>query len=270
LGAAVLCLTLFERPLRAATCLPTGTSSSVDQIVARVGAEQRRYIFVGEIHRVGPVKKFVVDLTNELVDRGYDVGLYVEGFRTDCPLREDCTSLARIFNREAFQTLLDQSRAPVHAIDPPQSTGRVASMAARIAGGTESIRVVLAGRTHVLHAEDGGADLRVYGGGLRYPDPGDLAEAFERRKYLTVVLETVDGATAEYSVREDGCGADYLLTTPWTTNYGLTATVAADETQRPGGTSGGYATSVTDGGYAPSATTPADGAAAPVSAPAVQ
>jgi hypothetical protein len=223
LTAAALASSLLSSPLGAATCLPADAASSVEQIVARVRAEQRRYVFVGENHRVGPVKKFVVDLTNALVDSGYDVGLYVEGFRTDCPPRDNqCASLARLFNRQAFQTLLDQSKAPVHAIDPPQRAGRVARMAAMIAEGTESVRVVLAGQTHVLHAGDGGADIRVFGGGLRYPDPGDLAEAFVRSEYLTVGLETADSASAEYSLREGGCGADYLVTTPRTGDYWVT------------------------------------------------
>ncbi len=223
LTASALASSLLSSPLGAATCLPAGAASSIEQIVVRVRAERLSYVFVGENHRVGPVKKFVVDLTNALVDSGFDVGLYVEGFRTDCPPRDhQCASLARLFNRQAFQTLLDQSRAPVHAIDPPQNAGRVARMAAMIAGGTESVRVVLAGQTHVLHAGDGGADVRVFGGGLKYPDPGDLAEAFERSEYLTVGLETADSASAEYSLREGGCGADYLVTTPRTGDYWMT------------------------------------------------
>jgi hypothetical protein len=100
----------------------------------------------GERHAVGPVKRFAVDLAHELADRGHDVGLYVEGFRTDC-LRADaaCDSLARLFNAEAFRRLLDESRVPVHAIDPPEEDRRAARMAAAIAAGPETIRIVLVG-----------------------------------------------------------------------------------------------------------------------------
>ncbi len=218
-----------------AVCASSGRTASVEEIVAQVKAEGLKYVFVGERHGIGPVKKFAVDLTNALVESGYDVGLYVEGFRTDCPPRDEaCWSLARAFNRQAFLTLLDESKASVHPIDPPEGDRRAERMAATIAAGSESVRVVLVGRSHVIHAENREAELWVYGGGLRYPDPGDVAEAFPRHEYLTVGLETGDGAGVPYSLQHDECGADYVLITPpsddyWTppdTSGGATASTA--------------------------------------------
>jgi hypothetical protein len=197
-----------------ASCTPSERSSSLDEIVARVKAEQVEYLFVGERHSVGPIKRLAVDLTNALLEDGLDVGLYVEGFRTDCPLRDSsCWSLARAFDVPAFDTLLDESKVQVHAIDPPEGEGRAASMASTIAAGSEAVRVVLVGRSHVVHAGDPEAELWVYGGGLRFPDPGDLVEAFPREKVLTLGLETAEEGARPYSLRESGCGLDYIVAT---------------------------------------------------------
>jgi hypothetical protein len=92
-------------------------------------------------------------------------------------------------------------------------------MARSIAAGRESIRVVLVGSAHVLYAGNDGAELWIYGGGLRYPDPGDLVEAFPRCKTLTVGLETADVADAPYRLIQDGCAADYALAAPDTRDY---------------------------------------------------
>ena len=100
-----------------AACLPADRDASIGEIVERVRSENLEYVFVGEQHAVGPVKRFAVDLANALSDAGEDVGLYVEGFRTDCRVLGDraCTSLARVFNEPAFLTLLAESRAAVRA-----------------------------------------------------------------------------------------------------------------------------------------------------------
>jgi hypothetical protein len=166
------------------------------------------------------VKRFAVDLANALAAAGGQVGLYVEGFRTDCdPADGSCDNLARLFNPAAFHTLLAESRTSVHAIDPVENDRRVARMAATIGAGAEPIRVVLVGNVHVLHAEDDGAQLWVYGGGMRYPDPGDLVEIFPRSEYLTVGLATADVAGAAYRIIESGCATDYVLAAPNTRDY---------------------------------------------------
>lgn len=184
------------------------------EVAERVEREGRRYLFVGERHVVGPVKRFAVDLAHELADLGHDVGLYVEGFRTDCPPSDaSCDSLARLFNAEAFRRLLEDSRVPVHPIDPPGDDDRAARMASAIGAGQEAVRVVLVGKSHVTHAGDPGAEIWVYGGGMRYSDPGDVAEAFPREESLVFVLDTAEAAAVPYSLRAGGCGADYTLIT---------------------------------------------------------
>jgi hypothetical protein len=195
--------------------------SSLEEVVERIGREGLRFAFVGERHGVGPVKRFAVDLANALVGRGHEVGLYVEGFRTDCaPLDPACGSLAQLFNRGAYLALADRSRATVHPIDPPEGDNRAARMAAVIAGGSEAIRVVLVGMSHVVFAGQPAAQYRVFGGGMAYPDPGDLAEAFPRTEYLTIGLETAaDGLTVPYSLRRGGSGTDYVLSTRCTGDY---------------------------------------------------
>jgi hypothetical protein len=92
-------------------------------------------------------------------------------------------------------------------------------MAARIAGGSESIRIVLVGKSHVVHAEDPGAEVWVFGGAIRYADPGDLAEAFPRDEYLTLDLEVSEDVPGPYSLLQDGCAADYVLATRSTSDY---------------------------------------------------
>jgi len=224
LVGAVSLLVLPAGPSAAAfaDCVPVGAEVSVQQVAARVEREGLRFLFVGERHAVGPVKRFAVDLAHELAGRGHDVGLYVEGFRTDCPPADvACDSLARLFNAEAFRRLLDESRVPVHAIDPPEEDRRAARMADAIAAGSESIRVVLVGNSHVAHAGDPRAELWVYGGAMRYPDPGDLAEAFPREESLIVALETAEPAVAPpYALLTGGCGVDYTLVASNTPAYG--------------------------------------------------
>jgi hypothetical protein len=104
-------------------------------------------------------------------------------------------------------------------MDPVERDRRASRMAAVLSQGAESIRVVLVGQAHVLHAEDGDAELWVYGGSVKYPDPGDLAEAFPRREYLTVGLDTADVRGEPYLVRQNGCDADYVLAAPNTSDY---------------------------------------------------
>lgn len=194
-----------------ALCVPRDTPASVDQIVRRIEEEAIRYVFVGERHEVGPVKRFAAELANALVDRGHDVGLYVEGFRVGCETgHAACSRLARLFNPEAFSALLRESRALVHPLDPVDNDRRAERMAATIASGQETIRVVLVGRSHVVSAWDPDVELRIYGGGKRYPDPGDLAEAFPRHESLTMTLEDGD-ERGDYTLRADGCAADYRL-----------------------------------------------------------
>lgn len=209
----------------AALCGP-GIDATLDDVLTRVERDRPHYLFIGERHAVGPVKKFTVDLVNGLVDRGLDVGLYVEGLSTRCPPRAlGCSRLASLFNPEAFRSLLDESRAIVHPIDPPSSRDRAASMAAAIQWGSEDVRVVLAGNTHVRFAGRPDVTLPIFGGGALYPDPGDLAEAFPLRDTLTFVLETTsdlvrdEGAFDEYSVVAEGCEADYAVRTRSTRVY---------------------------------------------------
>jgi hypothetical protein len=210
-----------------AACLGPDRAATVAEVVERVHAQHLKYLFVGEQHGAGPVKRFAVDLVNALVDAGDDVGLYVEGFSTACrPADRRCDDLARLFNAPAFSTLLSESKAIVHPIDPIERDHRARRMAATIKSGTEAIRVVLVGRVHVLYADDAAAELRVYGGGMRYPDPGDLVEAFPRRQILTVGLETANVANAPYRLLEDGCASDYVLAAPDTRDY-WSATVTA-------------------------------------------
>jgi hypothetical protein len=193
---------------------------TLEDVVARVRQEGVRYALVGEHHGVGPVKRFAVDLANALVDCGEDVGLYVEGFRTGCePRDEGCSSISRVFNREAFLSLLDNSRAPVHPLDPPGGVDRAARMAELIAAGPESIKIVLVGSSHVVFAGDPGAVHPVFGGELLYPDPGDVAEAFPRHEILTFVLECREDAGSPYLLLPGGSGADYLLSTALTGQY---------------------------------------------------
>jgi hypothetical protein len=220
-GAVFLAAVSAGLPAAAfAACPPVGTEVSVREVAARVEREGRRYVFVGERHAVGPVKRFAVDLAHELADRGHDVGLYVEGFRTDCPPSDaGCDSLARLFNAEAFARLLDEAQVPVHPIDPPEVDRRAGRMASAIAAGSETIRVVLVGNSHVTHAGDPDAELFVYGGALRYPDPGDLAEAFPREESLILALDTAEDAVAPYSLHAGGCGADYTLVVANTRAY---------------------------------------------------
>lgn len=213
------------RPLFAVCAAPGWSTDdepvSIHEIVARVESEQPTYIFVGERHQVGPVKRFAVDLSNALVDAGYDVGLYVEGFRTDCDPRDStCQTLARIFDAEAFDRLLEESRAPVHPIDPPERDRRATRMAEVIGGGTETIRVVLVGNSHVLYAGDPEAEHWVFGGGMLYPDPGDLVEAFPRERSLTVALiEAAAPGEAPYSLQRGGCASDYTLAVEYSGAY---------------------------------------------------
>ncbi|MGH9380141.1 MAG: hypothetical protein ACRD2Z_05965 [Thermoanaerobaculia bacterium] len=203
-----------------ADCVEPQRASSLDEIVVRVHEEQLKYVFVGERHGVGPVKKFAVDLANALVWSGLDVGLYVEGFRTNCPPGDDtCWSLARAFNMLAFRKLVDESWAPVHAIDPPEGWRRAAKMAATIAEGPEAVKVVLIGRSHVVHAGDPDAEVWVYGGALKFPDPGDVVKKFLRQEVLTLGLETSRGSVPPYSLLRSGCGVDYVVMTENTGQY---------------------------------------------------
>lgn len=219
---------MFAWVVLAAACATAGVACasgaatvSVDEIVARIEGEQLRYVFVGERHGVGPAKRFVVDLVNRLVERGHDAALYVEGFRAGCDPRDAaCGSLAWLFDDgEAFLTLLDRSLAPVHPLDPAERDRRAERMATTIAEGREAVRVVLVGNSHVLYAGDPKAEHWVYGGAVRYPDPGDVVEGFSRTDYLTLVLDAADGLEQPYLVREDGCRADYLLVAPPTGAY---------------------------------------------------
>ncbi len=189
-------------------------------LVARIEEEDLRYVFVGERHGSAPAKRFAGALTNTLLDRGNDVGLYVEGFRTDCdPHDEACPSIARKFNTEAFLALLDEVRAPVHALGPPEKDRRTDRMAATIGGGRERVRVVLVGRSHVVDAGNPDAEHWVYGGGMRYPDPGDLVEAFPREESITLTLgPAVDGGV-RFALRADGCLSDYTLAATSTGGY---------------------------------------------------
>jgi hypothetical protein len=196
-------------------------SVTLAEIVAKLVGDRPTYLFIGERHPVGPVKRFVVDLSDALIEAGFDVGIYVEGFRTDCsPADDACRSLARAFGADAFYSLLEQARAPVHPIAPPERFERTRRMAERIAAGAETIRIVLVGNSHVLHAGDPDAELWVYGGGMRYPDPGDLVEAFPRQRSLTFALrEGAPPVDRHYVVWANGCDADYTLYTDFRLDY---------------------------------------------------
>lgn len=206
-------LVLLSTPLHA-DCSSSGQEVSLDALVEHMLQGRPRYAFIGESHGIGPVKRFAVDFANALVDQGVEVGVYVEGFRTDCdPRDEGCPSLARTFNRDAFLSLLDLCRAPVHPIDPPTPEGRTAAMAATIAAGGEGLKIVLVGRSHVVHAGDPDAVHRVFGGAMEYPDPGDLAEAFPKHEIVTFDLQADDDQVDSYLVRSGGCGADFVVAT---------------------------------------------------------
>ena len=204
------------------TCTPSNQTLSFEELVARVETEGRRYVFVGERHGIGPVKRFVVELANALDARGHQAALYVEGFRTDCPPSdESCWTLARWFNPDAFGTLLEEARVPVHALDPPERDARALRMAATIASGSEPIRIVLVGGSHVRFAGDPRAEVRVFGGAVGFPDPGDVVEAFPRARSLTIGLETAPPpahATGS-GLRVDGCEYDLVLSTPESPDY---------------------------------------------------
>ncbi|HOC43379.1 MAG TPA: hypothetical protein PKJ99_10250 [Thermoanaerobaculales bacterium] len=216
----VLLLGLALTPPAEGSCPSSQEPVSLDEVVARVERDGVRYAFVGEQHGIGPVKRFAVDLANALVDRGQDVGLYVEGFRTDCqPRDEACASLSHAFNRAAFLALLDNSRAPVHPLDPPGDRDRAATMAALVAGGSEAIKVVLVGRSHVIFAGDPDAVHHVFGGAMPYPDPGDVAEAFPRDQTLTFTLLDHGDGDEPYRLRRDGCRGDYLVSTAPSRQY---------------------------------------------------
>ncbi len=193
----------------ATTCQSSGPVTSVRELAERVQREGVRFVFIGEEHGAWAPKRFAVELLDRLTASGLDAGLYVEGFRTDCrPFTGGCRDLARLFNPQAFGYLLSEVGVKVHPIGPPGRDRRVERMATAIAEGHETVRVVLVGRTHVVHAGDPHAVHWVFGGGMSYPDPGDLAEAFPREASLTVVLD--DDADV-WELRGDGCRADYLL-----------------------------------------------------------
>lgn len=223
--AAAALLALATVP--ASSACGVDIDASLDDVLTRVERDHLHYLLIGERHAVGPVKKFAVDLVNGLVARGLDVGLYVEGFSTRCPPRAlECSRLAPLFNAEAFHALLDESRAIVHPLDPPGRADRAERMAQEIEWGSEEVRVVLVGNSHVRFAGRPGARLPIFGGGMAYPDPGDLAEAFPLRETLTFRLETsVDAldSSAEsvdaYALLADGCDADYTIRTRPTALY---------------------------------------------------
>lgn len=203
-----------------ADCSPSSEEISLDAVVERMIQSELKYAFIGERHGIGPVKRFAVDLANALVDKGLDVGVYVEGFRTDCAPRDPaCRDLARIFNQDAFLALLDQCRAPVHAIDPPSPDDRAAAMAAAIAAGREGVKIVLVGRSHVIHAGDPDAAHPVFGGAMLYPDPGDVAEAFPAEEIVTFDLQSCEDESAAYLLRLGGCGADFVVAAPFIRRY---------------------------------------------------
>jgi len=203
-----------------AGCESDPEPTSLAEIVSRIESQGIRYVFLGERHDVGPVKRFAADLVNVLVREGFDVGLYVEGFRAGCaPDGERCEDLARAFNPPAFRTLAEQAKVTVHALDPPSRERRVARMAESIAAGPERVRVALVGRTHVVGAGRDDSELWVYGGALRYPDPGDLVEAFPRAQTLTIGLDTTSAASAPYELRRDECDFDYVVTTSSSPEY---------------------------------------------------
>ena len=200
-------------------CRATPQPTTLDEVVARVHAEGVRYVFVGERHGVGPVKRFAVDLAHALAADGTDVALYVEGFRSGCAPGDDrCWSLAREFNRTAFDALLAAAEVPVRPLDPPERDRRVERMAETLAAASESVRVVLVGKTHVVHAADADAEWLVYGA-VRYPSPGDLARALATEGSLTIGLELAGETSAPYRLERDGCDVHYVLTTADAADY---------------------------------------------------
>jgi len=201
-------------------CVDQDSPASIDDIVDRIERERLKYVFVGERHGIGPAKRFVVDLVNRLVESRKNTGLYVEGFRTDCAPRDPtCGSLAWIFNSQAFSALLDYSQAPVHALDPPERNARATLMATTIGQGTETIRVALVGNSHVVFADHPEAEYLVWGGAVRYSNPGDLVEVFPRTESLTLALEIVENLEVPYALQVGGCRADYRLLVAPTTAY---------------------------------------------------
>jgi len=225
LWRAALCATVLTTLAGSGVSAGDGCSGptspvTVDDLVSRIEEGRLRYAFVGERHGIGPVKRFVVDLANALVDRGHDVGVYVEGYRVGCDLDDpSCNRLASAFNPEAYRALVGASKALVHPIDPDSAGDRARRMAETVAAGSEEIRVVLVGASHVLFATDPEGEVPIFGGALRYPDPGDVAEAFPRGSYLTVGLRTVDRLEAGYAVRSGGCGSDYTVETERTGRF---------------------------------------------------
>lgn len=218
--AGAVCWMALGSVAAAEPCSPLGSGATLDEIVRHVTDQGLKYVFVGESHESGPPKRLAVDLGNALVDLGHDVGLYVEGFRIGCALDDAaCHKLARLFNDAAFAALLAESRAPVRPLDPPQRDRRATRMAATIREGSEAVRIVLVGNSHVVHATVAEAEHWVFGGGLRYPDPGDLVEAFPREESLTLILETAEDGIAPYSLSADGCEADYRVLAPATGAY---------------------------------------------------
>ena len=228
--------------------------ATIESLLERVEANDLRYVFVGERHDVGPVKRFAVDVANALVEVGHDVGLYVEGFRAECDHDSSCSEpgsassdslgppeLAKLFNEEAFARLRAESRAPVYGLDPRGRNSRVDRMAATLTSAAERVRVVLVGNSHVVYAGDRDAEFLVYGGSVRFPNPGDLVEALPRGEVVVVALEPeperseleapdslARGLSAEstaadrgepYALIEGGCRADYRLVAPYRRDY---------------------------------------------------
>jgi len=191
--------------------------TTIDSLLERVETDDVRYVFVGERHNVGPVKRFAVDLVNALVAAGHDVGLYVEGFRAGCEEGEGRCSelgpdLAMLFNGEAFGRLRAESRAPVYGLDPHGSDRRVERMAETLAAAREEVRVVLVGNSHVVYAGDGEAEHFVYGGSVRFPNPGDLVEAMPHHETVVVALEPAVGEGAPRPLpAEPECAKPYAL-----------------------------------------------------------
>ena len=215
-----LLLALLAPSTTRADCEPSTEEVSLDEVVERMVQGELKYAFIGERHGIGPVKRFAVDLANALVDAGLDVGVYVEGFRTDCDPRDpSCRDLAAAFNRNAFLALLDHCRAPVHPIDPPCPDERAAAMAAAIAAGREGVKIVLLGRSHVIHAGNPEAAHPIFGGALLYPDPGDVAEAFPADQIVTFDLQSCEEAAGAYLLRAGGCGSDFVVAAPATGRY---------------------------------------------------
>jgi len=214
-------LGVLPAPSPADDCAPSNEAVSLEELVARVEGDGLRYVFVGERHGSGPVKRFAVELANALDDRGRDSALYIEGFRTNCaPSDAACWSLARWFNPDAFGTLLEEARVPVRPLDPPERDARGLRMAETIAAGSESVRVVLVGRSHVRFAGKDQAEVRVFGGAVRFSNPGDVVEAFPRSESLTIGLVTSQTRDdSESRLLVDGCEFDLVLSTAESRDY---------------------------------------------------